>query len=318
MHASLPAALCAGLVAVAALVAAPLAAQSEGRAAAAIVPDTAATKASLLSADSALALAVERHGAERFLAAVDSDAAILFWGHPRVLVGGAEARVPFIERYGGRARYRWRPAHAIASADGRFGCTIGFSRFVPASDSTREVRRGAYATCWRRDGRGRWRIVGHQRRDSPVPELLPEGAEQLRTAPHSATAATGDDQLEQMLLAEANFATRAMEPDGPGSAFSGFIAGDGVLFGVPGLPTGPDEARQTFEAFTGQRAIVWVPLRFVGAAQGGLGFTVGYSMGVARMGRTGSAPNYGKFFTIWRQEPGGTWKYVVDLGSPRP
>ena len=280
--------------------------------------DTAATKASLLAADASLARLVERGGEGRFLAAADSDAAILFWGHPRVLVGPAEARGPLLARYGGRASYRWRPVHAIASADGRFGCTIGFSRFVSAPDSARTVRRGAYATCWRRDARGRWRVVGHQRRDSPVPELVPEGAETLRIAPHSATASTRDDQLEQMLTAEASFATRSIEADGPGAGFAGFVADDGVLLGVSGLPTGPEEARQTFQAFTGKRAIIWVPLRFVGVAQGGLGFTVGYSMGFPRAGQPGSPANHGKFFTIWRQEPDGSWKYVVDIGSPRP
>ncbi len=282
----------------------------------AVSVDTAATKASLLAADSMLAAAVERGGAARFLAAADTDAAILFWGQPTILRGPAEARRPFLARYDRPSRYSWRPLHAIASADGRFGCTIGFSQFVSAADSVHASHGGTYATCWRRDPRGRWRVVAHQRRDSPVPALTP-AHDTLRVAPHSATVSIGAAQRDAMLAAEASFSAASVEPAGPGAAFADYIAADGTLFGLAGFPVGPDAVRAVFESFIGTRLVIWVPLRSVGFASGGLGVTAGYSTSVPRRGVTGPV-SYGKFMTIWRQEPDGSWKYVVDIGSPRP
>ena len=32
----------------------------------------------------------------------------------------------FLERYGAPSTFSWRPIHAVASIDGKFGCTTGF------------------------------------------------------------------------------------------------------------------------------------------------------------------------------------------------
>lgn len=279
--------------------------------------DTAATKASLLAADRELARRSAADGPAVVLDAMEPDAAVLFWGQPTILRGPAEARGPFLERYGAPSSYAWRPVHAIASADGRFGCTVGFSRFEHAADTARRVRRGAYATCWRREGDGAWRIVGHQRRDSPPRDLVDSDTAALEGAPHSPTVAIGADPLAEVLAVDVDFAAMAATPAGPGPAFASFAAPDGILLGIAGLPRGRERILETFRGFANAALVLWVPVRSFGAASGGLGFTVGYSATTPQAGKPGPK-SYGKFFTIWRQEPDGRWRYVIDIGSPRP
>ena len=72
-----------------------------------------------------------------------------------------------------------------------------------------------------------------------------------------------------------------------------------------------------FAGYANERVILWVPVRSFGAGSGGLAFATGYSADTPRAGKQGPR-RYGKFFTIWRQEPDGQWRWVFDLGSIRP
>jgi ketosteroid isomerase-like protein len=50
------------------------------------------------------------------------------------------------------------------------------------------------------------------------------------------------------------------------------------------------------------------------AATGDLGYTVGIAVRRGADGRVG----YTKYLTVWRRQPDGEWRWVVDGGSPRP
>jgi steroid delta-isomerase len=278
--------------------------------------DTTATKASLMAADRDLARAIDTRGPNAFFEALDPDAAVLLWGQPTIL-RGADARDAFTARYRAPSSYTWRAAHALASTDGLFGCTAGFSRFKNAADTTTREYIGAYLTCWSRTPGGPWRIVGHQRRDSPPRDLAASIDTPMPNAPHSATVATGDNPRSQVVETDVAFAAMAADPAGPGPAFAAFVARDGIAFGVPGLPQGPAAIEPVFDGYANERVILWVPVRSFGVASGGLGFATGYSADTPRAGKQGPR-RYGKFFTIWRQEPDGQWRWVFDLGSVRP
>jgi ketosteroid isomerase-like protein len=292
-----------------ALAATPLAAQEPPP------PDTTATKAALLSADSALAQSAEASEAAAFLEALGPGAALLFTGQP-ILSGAEEALPAFTARYGGQSSYTWRPVHAVASVDGRFGCTIGFSRFSDAADTTGAERPGTYITCWQQGADGEWRIVGHQRNDSP-PRATQETGGVWAQAPHSATVSSSPDPLRDAIEADAAFAERALGPGGPGPAFAEFAAPDGMLLGGGEPPRGPTQILEAFEGFFPDRVILWEPTRTLGAGSGGLAFTVGHSVTKPGEGRSGEE-THGKYLTVWRQEPDGRWAYIFDLGSPRP
>jgi ketosteroid isomerase-like protein len=275
-------------------------------------PDTAATKASLFAADTMLAASVAARGAAAFFDAVEPDAAIIVQGQP--IRAAAEARATFEGRYGGAARYRWHPAHAMASVDGRFGCTVGLSTFAGPGDTTRIEPRGVYATCWRRDASGRWRIVAHQRLDTPAAPPVVNAAT-VPGLPHSATVASGDAHAAT-IAADSAFAAMGALAAGPGPAFAAYAAPDAVLLSVADLPRGPVAIAAVFEGFPAARVLRWAPMRPFGAGSGGLAYTVGHGVTAPRQGA--GPESHSAYLTVWRQEADGRWRYVLDLGTPRP
>ena len=275
--------------------------------------DTSATIASLLTADSALAAETGRRGAVVFIDAFAPDGALLFSGQP--ILRADSGRSEYLARYAAPSVYRWRPLHAVVSMDGRLGCTVGVSTFRSAQDSVPRERGGAYETCWSRGPDDRWRIVGHQRNDSPATPPGPEN--ERRTAwPHSATASRPGDQRTEALDTDAEFARVAAEPAGPGPAFVHFAAPDGMALGGSVFQYGPEQIGAVFKDYPADRYIAWQPDRRFGAASGGLAFTVGHSDHLPR-GDSPGARFHGKFLTVWRQRADGRWEWIFDLGSPR-
>ncbi|MEO8479961.1 MAG: DUF4440 domain-containing protein [Gemmatimonadota bacterium] len=278
--------------------------------------DTTATKAALLAAERALAHAVENRGAQAFLDALAPDAAVLF--SDQIILRGPDAvRAAYLARYDLPSHYTWMVDHVVVGIDGNFGCTVGRSHFDNRADTVRMAHRGVYVTCWRRAADGMWRIVAHQRNDSPAIEPELADGVPLALAPHSATVSLGRDQRAQMLATETAFAAMGAEVAGPGPAFAHFVAPDGILWTVPDMPRGPEQLLAAFTGFSPGRVLWWGPSRSFGFAAGGLGYTTGYSV---NRPAEGSAGRYGagKFLTIWRQNADTTWSYVIDSGSPRP
>lgn len=275
--------------------------------------DTTQTKASLMAADTTLARAAARQGATAVLDAAAPGAAILFAGHP--ILRADAARGPFVRRYGSPASYTWKPVHAVASIDGRFGCTMGFATYRAAPNDTAGSRRGVYATCWERTSARKWRIVAHQRNEPNAPDT--GAAWTLAAPPHSATVGFRGDARRETQKADADFATLALEPAGPGPAFSRFTADDGILLSPPNFPVGPRGMERVFADFPANQVLTWEPMRTFGGGSGGLAFTVGHSARRARDGTAGGEQR-SKYLTVWRQRGDGRWEYILDFGSPRP
>lgn len=277
--------------------------------------DTTATKNAILAADRALAAATARGGAAVFLDALGPNAAVLFPGQP-ILKGAAAARPALIARYGSPSSYSWNPVHAVAGTDGKFGCTMGYSRFTNALDSVKTEHRGIYVTCWTKDGKGKWHVAGTQRADTPQEVPVFVDSLTLPGGPHSATTKGGRD-LAASQEADSIFAMMGAEAAGPGPAFMKYAADDGMLIGGGVFPRGPGKIADAFKGYSPDRVISWMPMRDVGAGSGGLAFTVGHATSGPRAGKTGPT-NPSKYFTVWRQEPDGRWRYIFDLGTPRP
>ena len=278
--------------------------------------DTASTKSAILTADRNLAAVVAAKGAEAFLEALDSSAAVLFPGQP-ILKGRAGARTAFLARYGAPSSLTWNPVHAVVSTDGKLGCTMGYSSFRNARDTAKVEHRGMYLTCWTKDGRGNWRVAGTQLADSPPRTPLLADSATLPGGPHSSTVSMGSSALKAAQDADSIFAALGAEAAGPGPAFAKYSASDAFLLGGDEFPRGPAAISAAFNGYPADRVITWGPMRDFGIGTGGLAFTVGHSVSGPRPGKTGPA-NPNKYFTVWRQEPDGRWLYIFDLGTPRP
>ncbi|HET9713267.1 MAG TPA: nuclear transport factor 2 family protein [Pyrinomonadaceae bacterium] len=128
----------------------------------------------------------------------------------------------------------------------------------------------------------------------------------------------GQTPLQEMVQTEQSFSRMAAEKN-TRDAFLAFIADDGLLF-RPGAVNGkkwmlehptpppPDNKRPL---------LAWQP-SFAGmAAAGDLGFTTG--PWEAKQDVNDTKPSgYGHFVTLWKKQPDGTWKFVVDLGISHP
>ena len=105
------------------------------------------------------------------------------------------------------------------------------------------------------------------------------------------------------------------EPAGPGPAFSRFAADD-AMFPGPTPTRGPVDIAKAFDGYPAERALTWAPRHEFGAASGGLAFTVGDA--ATKLRQSGAELGRSHYFTVWRLEGDGSWKWILDLGSQRP
>ena len=110
----------------------------------------------------------------------------------------------------------------------------------------------------------------------------------------------------EVVEAERAFA-RAAETDGVNAAFLRYSAPDGLVF-----QPGPTLARQALAANPiPPIPLKWWPVYAGIAASGDLGFTTGpYVAG------SGERKGHGWYFTIWRRQADGSWRWVLDHGPP--
>jgi ketosteroid isomerase-like protein len=205
------------------------------------------------------------------------------------------------------SRGRWHTVFGDVSDDGRDGYTFGYLDVFRASGDS---ALGTFHAYWRRSNEGRWQILamGRARRDatrSPTPHSLVARVRAQRplldtVATYAELARTevafSDASAADLPKAFVAFA----EPTAAKSDGSVYIFGRepiGVFFNGQKPPPG----------FTG---IQWKPDHGSVARSGDLGFTTGP---VTRRGDSQpSAGQTGRYFTIWRRQPDGTWKYVID------
>jgi len=122
--------------------------------------------------------------------------------------------------------------------------------------------------------------------------------------------------LKTMVETEQTFSKTAAEKS-TRDAFMAFIADDGLLF-RPGAvngkqwmlahPVPPSEKRPL---------LAWQPAFADMSSAGDLGFTTGpweFKNDI----KDEKPAGYGHFVTLWKKQPDGSWKFVVDLGISHP
>ena len=122
--------------------------------------------------------------------------------------------------------------------------------------------------------------------------------------------------LEEMVKTEQAFSKMAEEKNTQ-EAFMTFIADDGLLF-RPGAVNGKKWMREHPEPPSDKKPLLaWQP-NFAGmSASGDMGFTTGPWEARADI-KDAKPSRYGHFVTVWKKQPDGSWKFVVDLGISHP
>jgi ketosteroid isomerase-like protein len=118
-----------------------------------------------------------------------------------------------------------------------------------------------------------------------------------------------------LLRADEDFAKAAAQRGAEG--FVSFFAEDAVILPakvpvVEGKASIAEVYRKVWEA--PGFSLAWKPLKAVMARAGDLGYTYGtYERKHTEGGRT--VVETGKYLTIWKRQPGGSWKVVLDMGN---
>lgn len=120
------------------------------------------------------------------------------------------------------------------------------------------------------------------------------------------------------VLMEADRAFAADVARGGAESWVSWFAPDGAQI-QPGVGEvrGPDAIRALMAGLDDPDfSLTWEPLRADIAASGDLGWTTG-SYRSQGMGPGGERrEGHGRYVSIWRRQPDGSWKVVMDLGNP--
>lgn len=254
------------------------------------------------------------HGStDAMLALLSPDAAYLRGGAPAAYGIDAIRSLLRASPDSPGTKVSWQPLGGGISDDLRSAYTYGVA--VRAGPSA-PIHFERYIAYWTRGAGQPWRIVAYAEINGPVapePTVIPE------------QAPPAEVQLPKP-LAQARSSVRAADSAfadlgyrmGTAFAFSNTAAPDGVLFGNPQLVIGPRAIADFLSDRGAESSLSWHPVFAAVAGSRDLGYTIGEYTSTGR-GPTGAAvQRFGKYLTIWKHQPNGTWKFVVDGGNGSP
>src|SRR5258708_5471560 len=296
-----------------AVILAALASCLPGRHKPATIPLRTPARDSLLLADAHRVDSLAARGIAAARAAyLAPDVVYLRAGAPAVF--GRDNVTAFLAANSGRETpVAWQPLGGGVSRDAMSGYTFGVTVYSAAEKAAPGIAR--YVAFWSRPLGGAWAIVGYAEFGMAAPVAAappPAGVD----VPQPNRSRQGRHDALEIMQADSDFAESA-RLFGTASAFADAVATDGVIFGESEIIVGPRAVREYFETQRGV-SLTWHPTYAVVAASGDLGFTVGESVATARGPSGAAAQRFGKYFTVWRKEVKGGWKFVVDGGNSRP
>jgi ketosteroid isomerase-like protein len=211
------------------------------------------------------------------------------------------------------ASLEWTPARVGISGDGRHGFTAGFMTVTRADGSVQPAK---YMSYWEKQAAG-WRVLAYKRAAAraaapaiPMGYVLPKQI----VAPMTEVSAIARAR-ESLADAERSF-SRDAQTMGIGPAFKQYGSPDAANFGGPDIPTFVF-GNEAIGAQVGQSGppnaspVNWGPEKTIVAASGDFGVTIGYIVR-NQPGADGKVPPGQPFFTIWRKDATGAWKYIAE------
>lgn len=127
-----------------------------------------------------------------------------------------------------------------------------------------------------------------------------------------AQKADGQSDLRSLVETERAFAKMGAEK-GIRDSFLAYLADDGVLF-----RPAPVNGKQWMSARPARPGLLaWEPTFAYVSRAGDLGYDTG-PWEFREKGPDDKPIGYGYFVTVWKKQPDGTWKFVVDLGTSNP
>ncbi|HEY1767699.1 MAG TPA: nuclear transport factor 2 family protein [Terracidiphilus sp.] len=116
---------------------------------------------------------------------------------------------------------------------------------------------------------------------------------------------------------EARFQKDVATRGGPG--FAEWFAPDGVLLGNGAAPLmGKVAIAQSTTWSPKDYQLVWTPTDAIMGPSGDIGYTWSHYEGHSKDANGNPVVTSGRFITIWRKEPDGSWKVALDAGANEP
>lgn len=197
---------------------------------------------------------------------------------------------------------------AFVAPIGAFVAPILLRRYDRSSRRSRRARAESAAIC-EPPSRDRGTPLapsrgGPSRETRPLKDYISTVAALIAASAAPAAARPGD--VAPVVNAERAFARMARSAE-VNTAFLHYAAPDGIVFRPD-----PVNARQALaDRPIPPIQLDWWPVYAGIAASADLGFTTGpYSLG------DGPRQGHGWYFTIWRRQPDGSWRWVIDHGPP--
>jgi ketosteroid isomerase-like protein len=140
-------------------------------------------------------------------------------------------------------------------------------------------------------------------------------------APSSAPNPLADPTVNsgKMLLfdLEARFAKDVLDHGGAG--FAAWFAEDGVALGNGAPPLIGRVAIAKSASWSPQvYQLTWTPTEAVMGPSGDMGYTWGHFEGHSKDAQGNPVTTSGRYMSIWRKQPDGSWKVVLDAGANEP
>ncbi len=116
---------------------------------------------------------------------------------------------------------------------------------------------------------------------------------------------------------EARFAKDVLEQGGAG--FAAWFADDGVALGNGTAPLIGKVAIAKSANWSPQNyQLTWTPTDAMMGPSGDMGYTWGHYEGRSKDANGNPVLTSGRYITMWRKEPDGSWKVVLDAGANEP
>jgi ketosteroid isomerase-like protein len=233
--------------------------------------------------------------------------------------GAVEGRKWYADRPASTALLTWEPAYAAISKAGDLGWTTGPWELRPARGDDSNVQHGHYATVWKKQADGSFKVVidlgvSHAKPASREAGLEPSSKEGRSRAEAGAKfdLAAGREEL----LAADRGLSQASAASGAAPALAA-AASDGIRVLRPGST--PSVGVESIAKALGEMKgiLTWTPTKADVSLSGDLGFTYGTTE-LLPLPDAADHVQRGSYVRIWRREGEGAWKVALDIVIPLP
>lgn len=204
----------------------------------------------------------------------------------------------------------WRPTYADIARAGDMGYTFGPWEFRSKTREDQPTGHGHFVTVWRKQADGTWKFAA----DIGISHAPPAVAQELQLAPaprgRAPRAADADAERAALLKLERDFSDAATAR-GTTDAYRAYLTNDARLFRPDAAPYAGRAAALAALA-TRKGALRWQAAHADVSRSADLGYTYGtYEFRGA--GDDPSKPERGHFMRVWKRQPGGPWRVVLDI-----